>query len=142
MLTSPNSPRQAFLFCSDFAIDDLEINQKIQAKEWSGEALSAERLDDYQLYSELVEDVVEELGFYASYFQQNLKLMKQLVQDQDLINNMQHLIQTSKYGKSFSVGKGGGKYRKDLELIADNLNLGRAKMKIYQRTWYKITQCE
>ena len=137
-----NNPRQAFLFCSDFAIDGLEIDEKIQAKEWSGEALSAERLDDYQLYSELVEDVVEELGFHAHYFQQNLKLMKQLVQDQDLINNMQHLIQTSKYGKSFSVGKGGGKYRKDLELIADNLNLGRAKMKIFNdfkyQSWTKI----
>ena len=85
---------------------------------------------------------MEELGFYARYFQQNLKLMKQLVQDQDLINNMQHLIQTSKYGKSFSVGKGGGKYRKDLELIADNLNLGRAKMKIFNdfkyQSWTKI----
>ena len=77
---------------------------------------------------------MEELGFYARYFQQNLKLMKQLVQDQDIIKNMKHLIQTSKYGKSFSVGKGGGKYRKDLKQIADNLNLAPAKMKIYDNT--------
>ena len=114
----------------------------VQNGEWSGEALSAERLDDYQLYSELVEDVVEELGFYARYFQQNLKLMKQLVQDQDIIKNMKHLIQTSKYGKSFSVGKGGGKYRKDLKQIADNLNLEPAKMKIYDnrkcKSWVNI----
>jgi|TARA_B100002003_G_scaffold85379_1_gene79847 hypothetical protein len=132
-----NNPRQAFLFCSDFAINGLEINQKIQAKEWSGEALSTERLDNYQLYSELIEDVVEELGFYASYFQQNLQLMKHLVQDQDIIHNMEHLIQTSKYGKSFSFGKGGGKYRKDLKLIADNLNLGQAKMKIFNNWKYQ-----
>ena len=132
-----NNPRQAFLFCSDFAIDGLEINQKIQAKEWSGEALSTERLNDYQRYSELIEDVVEELGFYAPYFQSNLQLVKQLVQDQDIIKNMEHLIQTSKYGKSFSVGKGGGKYRKDLKLIADNLNLEQAKMKIYNNWKYQ-----
>ena len=80
---------------------------------------------------------MEELGFYAPYFQQNLKLMKQLVQDQDLINNTQHLIQTSKYGKSFSVGKGGGKYKDDLKLIADNLNLGQARMKIYDNWKYQ-----
>jgi len=80
---------------------------------------------------------VEELGFYARYFQQNLKLMKQLVQDQDIIKNMKHLIQTSKYGKSFSVGKGGGKYRKDLKQIANNLNLEPAKMKIYNNWKYE-----
>jgi len=132
-----NNSRKAFLFCSDFAIDGLEINQKIQAKEWPGEALSEERLDDFQIYTELVEDVVEKLGFYAPYFQSNLPLMKQLVQDQDLINKMECLIQTSKYGKSFSVGKGGGKYRKDLKLIADNLNSGQAKMKIFNNWKYQ-----
>ena len=130
------------MFCSDFCIDGLEINQKIQTKESSGEALSTERLNDYQLYSELVEDVVEELGFYAPYFQSNLQLIKQLIKDEKIINNMKHLIQTSKYGKSFSVGKGGGKYRKDLELITDNLNLGRAKMEIFNdfkyQSWTKI----
>ena len=115
----------------------MKIDEKIQAKEWSGEALSTERLDDYQLYSELVEDVVEELGFYAPYFQSNLQLMKQLVQDQDIIKNMEHLIQTSKYGKSFSVGKGGGKYRKDLKQIADNLNLEQARMKIFNNWKYQ-----
>ena len=63
--------------------------------------------------------------------------MKQLVQDQDLIHNLECLIQNSKYGKSFSVGKGGGKYREDLKLIADNLNLGQAKMKIYNNFKYQ-----
>ena len=129
-----NHSRQAFLFCSDFCIDGLEINQKIPTKEWSGEALSTERLNDYQRYSELVEDVVEELGFYAAYFQSNLQLIKQLIKDEEIINNMEKLIQTSKYGKSFSVGKGGGKYRKDFKKIADNLNLEPAKMKIYDNT--------
>ena len=55
---------------------------------------------------------------------------------------MEKLIQTSKYGKSFSVGKGGGKYRKDLKQIADNLNLEPAKMKIYDnrkcKSWVNI----
>ena len=32
--------------------------------------------------------------------QQNLELMKQLAKDEDIIKNMEHLIQTSKYGNT------------------------------------------
>ena len=131
-----NNPRQAFLFFSDFSIDGLEVNRKIEAKEWSGEALSEERLDDFQVYTKLVEGVVEKLGFYTPYFQSHLDKMKILVTDEALVNKMEHLTQNSKYGKSFSRLGGGGKHRKDLEQIITKLKLSKARLR-FSQNWQK-----
>ena len=131
-----NNARKAYLFCSDFEIDGLKVDQKINYQEWAGESLSAERREDYQIYYQLIQGVVEEIGFYAIHFQSNPELMRQLVEDHDLSDKMEHLIQHSQYGKSF-VKLNGEKVRKDLNQIIEKLKLTESRMQIYRNWQYK-----
>ena len=136
-----DNPRKAYLFFSNFEIDGLQVDQKINYQEWTGESLSAERREDYQIYYQLIKGVVEEIGFYATHFQSNPELMRQLVEDHDLRDKMEHLIQHSQYGKSF-VKLNGEKIRKDLKQIIEKLELTESRMQVYRNwqyeTWIKI----
>jgi len=136
-----DNARKAYLFCSNFEIDRLKVDQKINYQEWTGESLSTERREDYEIYHQLVKGVMEEIGFYATHFQSNPELMRQLVEDHDLSDKMEHLIQHSQYGKSF-VKLNGEKVRKDLKQIIEKLKLTESRMHIYRDwrcvTWMKI----
>ena len=136
-----DNARKAYLFCSNFEIDGLKVDQKINYQEWTGESLSVERREDYEIYRQLIRGVVEEIGFYATHFQLNPELMGQLVDDHDLRDKMEHLIQHSQYGKSF-VKLNGEKVRKDLNQIIEKLQLTESRMHIYRNwqyeTWIKI----
>ena len=138
---STDNARKAYLFCSNFEINGLKVDQKINYQEWTGESLSAERREDYEIYRQLVKGVVEEIGFYDTHFQSNPELMRQLVEDHDLGDNMEHLIQHPQYGKSF-VKLNGEKVRKDLNQIIEKLKLTESRMHIYRDwryvTWMKI----
>ena len=67
--------------------------------------------------------------------------MRQLVEDHDLSDKMEHLIQHSQYGKSF-VKLNGEKVSKDLNQIIEKLQLTESRMQIYRNwryvTWIKI----
>ena len=119
----------------------MEVREGIGRILSAGEELSPKRREDYEIYRQLVKGVVEEIGFYATHFQSNPELMRQLVEDHDLGDNMEHLIQHPQYGKSF-VKLNGEKVRKDLNQIIEKLKLTESRMHIYRDwryvTWMKI----
>ena len=92
----------------------------------------------YEIYGQLVKGVVEGVGFYAVKFQSDLALMKVLIKNQELIEDMKRLISSSQYGKSFSRNNG-KRIRNQLAEIISNLKLSESKLKIYQQGVYSKT---
>ena len=136
-----DNARKAYLFFSDFQIDGLKVDQKINYQEWVGEELSPGRRKDYEIYGQLVKGVVEEVGFYAVKFQSDVELMNRLVKNQDLRQMMEHLCQDSKYGESFSKFNG-KRIRNDLQQITQDLKLKASRLKVFRNweygNWIKI----
>ncbi len=95
----------------------------------------------YEIYGQLVNGVVEEVGFYAVEFQSDVELMNRLVKNQDLRQMMEHLCQDSKYGQSFSKFNG-NRIRKDLQQITQQLELKESNLRLFKdwkyQTWIKI----
>ena len=85
-----------------------------------------------EIYSSLVGSVIDEIGFYAVKFQSDLALMKVLIKNQELVEDMKWLIGSSQYGKSFSRNNG-KRIRNQLAEIISNLKLSVSKLKIYQQ---------
>ena len=50
---------------------------------------------EFEIYSSLVESVVDKIGFYAVKFQSDLALMKVLIKNEELVENMEWLISSS-----------------------------------------------
>ena len=91
-----------------------------------------------EIYSSLVGSVIDEIGFYAVKFQSDLALMKVLIKNQELVEDMKWLIGSSQYGKSFSRNNG-KRIRNQLAEIISNLKLSVSKLKIYQQGVYSKT---
>ena len=85
----------------------------------------------YEIYGQLVNGVVEEVGFYAVEFQSDVELMNRLVKNQDLRQMMEHLCQDSKYGQSFSKFNG-NRIRKDLQQITQQLELKESNLRLFK----------
>ena len=134
-----NSPKTAYLFYSDsIEIEGLEIDQVINYQQLAKNLITPERMKEFEVYSSLVESVVDEIGFYAIKFQSDLVLMKVLIKNQKLIEKMEWLISSSQYGKSFSRNNG-KRIRGQLAEIISNLKLSESKLKIYQQGVYSKT---
>ena len=95
-------------------------------------------MKEFEVYSSLVESVVDEIGLYAIKFQSDLVLMKVLIKNQKLIEKMEWLISSSQYGKSFSRNNG-KRIRGQLAEIISNLKLSESKLKIFQQGSYVKT---
>ena len=136
-----DNPRKAYLFFSNFQIDGLKVDQKINYQQWAGEELSPQRREDYEIYRQLVTGVVEEVGFYAVKFQSDIELRNGLIKYDDLKQMMEHLCQDSKYGQSFSKFNG-IRIRRDLRQIVEELELKESKLRLLKdwnyKTWIKI----
>ena len=134
-----NSPKTAYLFYSDsIKIEGLVIDRVINYQEVATNLITPERMMDFQIYSTLVKGVVEDIGFYAVKFQSDLELMKVLIKNNELIENMERLISSSQYGRSFSKING-KRIRGHLEEIISELNLSESKLKIFQQGSYVKT---
>lgn len=134
-----NSPKTAYLFYSDsIKIEGLVIDRVINYQEVATNLITPERMMDFQIYSTLVKGVVEDIGFYAVKFQSDLELMKVLIKNNELIENMERLISSSQYGRSFSKNNG-KRIRGHLEEIISELNLSESKLKIFQQGNYVKT---
>jgi hypothetical protein len=117
-----NSPKTAYLFYSDsIEIEGLEIDKVINYQQLAKNLITPERMVEFEIYSSLVESVIDEIGFYAVKFQSDLALMKVLIKNQELVEKMEWLISSSQYGKSFSRNNG-QRIRGHLEEIISNLN--------------------
>ena len=136
-----DNARKAYLFFSNFQIDGLKVDQKINYQQWAGEELSPKRREDYEIYRQLVTGVVDEVGFYAVKFQSDAELMNRLIKNDDLKQMMEHLCQDSKYGQSFSKFNG-NRIRRDLKQIVEELELQESRLKVFQDwkydNWMKI----
>ena len=64
--------------------------------------------------------------------------MKVLIKNNELIENMERLISSSQYGRSFS-NNNGKRIRGHLEEIISELNLSESKLKIFQQGSYVKT---
>lgn len=139
-INSPKTnPKTAYLFYSDsIKIEGLVIDRVINYQEVATNLITPERMMDFQIYSTLVKGVVEDIGFYAVKFQSDLELMKVLIKNNELIENMERLISSSQYGRSFS-NNNGKRIRGHLEEIISELNLSESKLKIFQERSYVKT---
>ena len=134
-----NGPKIAYLFYSDsIEIEGLEIDKVINYQEVATNLITPERMMDFEIYSSLVNGVVNEIGFYAIKFQSDLELMKVLIKNAELVENMERLISSSQYGRSFSKNNG-KRIRRHLEEIISELNLAESKLKIFQQGSYVKT---
>ena len=93
---------------------------------------------EFEIYSSLVESVIDEIGFYAVKFQSDLALMKVLIKNEELVEKMEWLISSSQYGKSFSRNNG-QRIRGHLAEIISNLRLFESKLRIYLEGNYSKT---
>ena len=134
-----NGPKIAYLFYSDsIEIEGLEIDKVINYQEVATNLITPERMMDFEIYSSVVNGVVNEIGFYAIKFQSDLELMKVLIKNEELVENMERLISSSQYGRSFSKNNG-KRIRGHLEEIISELNLSESKLKIFQQGSYVKT---
>ena len=125
--------RKAYLFFSNFQIDGLKVDQKINCQEWVGEELSPQRRQDCDTYYQLAKGVVDKLRFYAVKFQSDTELRNRLIRNDELGQGMEHLCQGSKYGKSFSK-LNGNRISRDLKQSLEELELKESRLKIF-RNW-------
>ena len=133
--------RKAYLFFSNFQIDGLKVDQKINCQEWVGEELSPQRRQDCDTYYQLAKGVVDKLRFYAVKFQSDTELRNRLIRNDELGQRMEHLCQGSKYGQLFSK-LNGNRISRDLKQILEELELKESRLKIFRNwkydNWMKI----